>query len=254
MELESYLKSRLVEKEILLMTHIVLGYPSFDDSFRIIEAMVEAGVDLMELQIPFSEPTADGPVIVRANQKALEGGATVKDCLDFAQKVTRRFDIPFLFMSYYNIAFRYGVEKFTAAMSNCGISGAIIPDIPPEEGREYLDAMQKYNLDPILIFSPTTSPERMQYIATFAGGFVYCVARKGVTGETTNFSEDLESYLKQCRESTTLPLALGFGIKAKSDIDFIKGKADIAVIGSQTIRIMEQQGITSVGNFISNLR
>ena len=254
MELESYLKSRLAEKEILLMTHIVLGYPSFDDSFRIIEAMVEAGVDLMELQIPFSEPTADGPVIVRANQKALEGGATVKDCLDFAQKVTRRFDIPFLFMSYYNIAFRYGVEKFTAAMSNCGISGAIIPDIPPEEGREYLDAMQKYNLDPILIFSPTTSPERMQYIATFAGGFVYCVARKGVTGETTNFSEDLESYLKQCRESTTLPLALGFGIKAKSDIDFIKGKADIAVIGSQTIRIMEQQGITSVGNFISNLR
>ncbi len=254
MELESYLKSRLAEKEILLMTHIVLGYPSFDDSFRIIEAMVEAGVDLMELQIPFSEPTADGPVIVRANQKALEGGATVKDCLDFAQKVTRRFDIPFLLMSYYNIAFRYGVEKFTAAMSNCGISGAIIPDIPPEEGREYLDAMQKYNLDPILIFSPTTSPERMQYIATFAGGFIYCVARKGVTGETTNFSEDLESYLKQCRESTTLPLALGFGIKERSDIGFLKGKADIAVIGSQTIRIMEQQGIASVGNFIRSLR
>ena len=254
MELESYLKSRLAEKEILLMTHIVLGYPSFDDSFRIIEAMVEAGVDLMELQIPFSEPTADGPVIVRANQKALEGGATVKDCLDFAQTVKRQFDIPFLIMGYYNIAFRYGVEPFAATMSNCGISGAIIPDIPPEEGREYLDAMHKYNLDPILIFSPTTSPQRMQYIASFAGGFIYCVARKGVTGETTNFSEDLESYLKQCRESSPLPLALGFGIKEKSDIDFLKGKTDIAVIGSQTIRIMEQQGIASVGDFIRSLR
>ena len=236
------------------MTHIVLGYPSFDDSIRIIETMVEAGVDLMELQIPFSEPTADGPVIVRANQKALESGTNVKDCLKFAETVTQRFDIPFLIMGYYNIAFRYGVEQFAADLSSCGISGAIIPDIPPEEGREYLDAMWKQNLNPILIFSPTTSPERMQYIASFAGGFIYCVARKGVTGESTTFSEELTTYLKQCRKSTPLPLALGFGIKEKSDIDFLKGKADMAVIGSQTIRIMEQQGIAAVGDFIRSLR
>ena len=254
MELEFYLKNRLAEKKLLLMTHIVLGYPSFDDSFRIIEAMVEAGVDLMELQIPFSEPTADGPVIVRANQKALEGGTTVKACLNFAETATQRFNIPFLIMGYYNIAFRYGVEQFAADMSSSGISGAIIADIPPEEGREYLDAMQQNNLNPILIFSPTTSPERMQYIASFAGGFIYCVARKGVTGENTTLSEELTTYLKQCRKSTPLPLALGFGIKEKSDIDFLKGKADIAVIGSQTIRIMEQQGIASVGNFIRSLR
>ena len=254
MELEFYLKNRLAEKKILLMTHIVLGYPSFDDSFRIIEAMVEAGVDLMELQIPFSEPTADGPVIVRANQKALEGGTTVKACLNFAETATQRFNIPFLIMGYYNIAFRYGVEQFAADMSRSGISGAIIADIPPEEGREYLDAMQQNNLNPILIFSPTTSPERMQYIASFAGGFIYCVARKGVTGENTTLSEELTTYLKQCCKSTPLPLALGFGIKEKSDIEFLKGKADIAVIGSQTIRIMEQQGIASVGNFIRSLR
>jgi tryptophan synthase alpha chain len=254
MELESYLKTRLEEKEILLMTHIVLGYPSFVDSFRIIEAMVEAGVDLMELQIPFSEPTADGPVIVRANQEALERGATVKDCLKFTETVTQRFDIPFLIMSYYNIAFKYGVKPFTAAMSNYGIRGVIIPDLPPEEGREYLDAMQKKNLAPILIFSPTTSPERMQYIASFGNGFIYCVARKGVTGENTAFSEELRTYLEQCRRSTLLPLALGFGIKERSDIDFLKGKADIAVIGSQTIRIVEQQGVASVGDFIRSLR
>ncbi len=254
MELEAYLNNRLEEKQILLMTHIVLGYPSFDESFRIIETMVEAGVDLMELQIPFSEPTADGPVIVRANQRALESGATVQDCLNFAETVTQRFDIPFVIMGYYNIAFKYGVEPFAAAMSNCGISGAIIPDIPPEEGREYLDAMQKQNLAPILIISPTTSPERMQYIASFGSGFIYCVARKGVTGENTTFSEELKTYLKQCRRSTHLPLALGFGIKEKSDIDFLKGKADIAVIGSQTIRIMEQQGTAAVGNFIRSLR
>jgi len=254
MVLESYLKNRLEQKEILLMTHIVLGYPSFDESFRIIKMMVEAGVDLMELQIPFSEPTADGPVIVQANQKALESGATVKDCFNLAETVAHTFDIPFLIMSYYNIPFKYGVTRFVKDMSSHGIKGAIIPDLPPEEGQEYLDAMQEHNLAPILIFSPTTSPERMRYIASVGSGFIYCVARKGVTGENTNFSEDLTTYLMQCRKSTSLPLALGFGIKDKSDMDFLKGKADIAVIGSQTIRIMEQQGIASVGDFIRSLR
>ena len=177
--LESYLRNRLDEKEILLMTHIVLGYPSFDDSLRIIEAMVEVGIDLMELQIPFSEPTADGPVIVRANQGALRNGATVRECLNLVEKVARTFDIPLLIMTYYNILFRYGVKRFATDMSNCGLQGAIIPDLPPEEGREYLDALQEHDLAPILFFSPTTSPDRMRYIASFGRGFIYCVARKG---------------------------------------------------------------------------
>jgi tryptophan synthase alpha chain len=251
--LESYLRSRLAKKDILLMTHIVLGYPSFDDCFRIIEEMVEAGVDLMELQIPFSEPTADGPVIVRANQRALNSGANIADCLDLAQKAARSFDIPFLIMSYYNILFRYGVKRFAADMSNGGLQGAIIADLPPEEGREYMDAMQAHQLAPIHLFSPTTSSERMRYIASFGRGFIYCIARKGVTGANTNFSEELATYLAQCRQSTSLPLAVGFGIKQKSDIDFLKGKADIAVIGSRTIEIMEEKGIAAVGNFICSL-
>ena len=132
--LETYLRKRLEKKDILLMTHIVLGYPSFEDSLRIIESMVEAGVDLMELQIPFSEPIADGPVILQANQKALGAGVTVNDALRFAERVARTFEIPFLFMSYYNIPFRYGVEGFVSAMAEMGLQGAIIPDLPPEEG------------------------------------------------------------------------------------------------------------------------
>ncbi len=252
--LESYLRKKLKEKDILLMTHIVLGYPSFDDSLRLIETMVASGVDLMELQIPFSEPTADGPVIVHANQKALRGGATVKDCLNLAQTAARTFDIPFLLMSYYNIPFRYGVERFVTAMSHGGLRGAIIPDLPPEEGRAYLDAMDARTLAPILIFSPTTSFDRMRYIASYGSGFIYCVARKGVTGENTDFSDKMATYLGKCRQGTSLPLALGFGIKEKSDIDFLKGKADIAVIGSQAIRVMEQKGVASVGDFIRRLR
>jgi tryptophan synthase alpha chain len=253
MMLESYIRNRLEEKDILLMTHIVMGYPSFDDSLRIIQIMVDAGVDLMELQIPFAEPTSDGPVIVRANQEALKGGVTLKDCFKFIEQVTRTFDIPFLIMSYYTIPFRFGLKRFVNTMSNCGLRGAIIPDLPREEGRVYLDAMVDRDLAPILIFSPATSLERMGYIASAARGFIYCVARKGVTGENTDFAGKLTTFLTRCRQGTTLPLALGFGVKEKAHIDFLKGKADIAVIGSQTIRVMEQKGIAAVGDFIRSL-
>ncbi|MBN1843648.1 MAG: tryptophan synthase subunit alpha [Deltaproteobacteria bacterium] len=251
--LESYLRSRLSEKEILLMTHIVLGYPTFEDSFKIIQAMVKGGVDLMELQIPFSEPIADGPVILHANQKALALGTTVNKCFDFAQKVTRTFDIPFLFMSYYNILFKYGVDRFAADTADGHLRGAIVPDLPPEEGQDYLKAMEKHNLAPIFIFSPTTTAERMKYIASFAQGFIYCVARKGVTGVDTDFSGQLERYLARCRKATGLPLALGFGVKDKEDIDFLRGKVDIAVIGTQTIRLVEKEGVGVVEEFIKNL-
>ena len=252
--LESYLKKRLDEKDILLMTHIVLGYPSFEDNIKIIEAMVAAGVDLMELQIPFYRPTADGPVIARANQQALKGGATVKNCFNLAEKIASTFTIPFLMMSYYSVAFRYGMERFVMSLSDCGLRGSIIPDLPPEESHMYLDAMYAHNLDPILFYSPSTSLDRMRTISSSSRGFIYCIAREGVTGENTDFSEELASYLRNCRKSTSLPLALGFGIKKKSDIDFLKGKADIAVIGSQTIRVMENKGIDSVGDFIHSLR
>jgi tryptophan synthase alpha chain len=252
--LESYLKNRLKEKEILLMTHIVLGYPTFEDSFKIIESMVNAGVDLMELQIPFSEPIADGPVILNANQKSLSRKTTVKKCMDFAHKVTRAFDVPFLFMSYYNILFKFGVERFTEAMAQNAIKGAIVPDLPPEEGSDYLGAMERHNLVPIFIFSPTTPEERMKYLASFGKGFMYCVARKGVTGVDTDFSDQLKKYLARCRKATDLPLALGFGVKEKEDVDFLKGKADIAVVGSQTIRLVDQEGVWAVGEFIKSLR
>jgi tryptophan synthase alpha chain len=252
--LEKYIKNRVKEKKILLMTHIVLGYPNFEDSFKIVEAMVNAGVDLMELQIPFSEPIADGPVILRANQKSLASGTSVKECLDFAEKVTSQFDIPFLFMSYYNILFQYNLERFADAMVNAGIKGAIVPDIPPEEGGEYISAMNNRHLSPVFIFSPTTPEERMKYIAEEGNGFVYCVARKGVTGDSTDFSQTLDDYLSKCKSATDLPLALGFGVKDKNDIDFLRGKVDIAVIGTQTIRIVEEKGVSAVGDFISGLR
>ena len=252
--LESYIRSRLTEKKILLMTHIVIGYPSLDASLKIVRTMVEAGVDLMELQIPFPNPIADGPMILKANQEALAGGVTVPQCLNFGRTVAGQFSIPFLYMTYYNILFKYGVDRFADHMQSAGIKGAIVPDLPPEEASDYLSAMDRCGLSPIFIFSPTTSAERLQTIAKVADGFVYCVARKGVTGDQTNFSLQMDDYLGGCRQATGLPLALGFGVKDREDIKFLEGKADIAVIGTQALRLIENEGIEALGPFIRNLQ
>lgn len=252
--LEQYLRSRAETREILLMTHVVMGYPSFDASLAIVASMVEAGVDLMELQIPFSEPVADGPVILHANQRALEAGATVDRCLEFAEQVSKRFEIPFLFMSYFNILYQHGVPRFMQRSRELGIAGTIVPDLPPEEGAEYLRAAEESGVAPVFIFTPNTSQERLEYLSQHARGLVYCVARRGVTGSETQFSADLGEYLGRCRKATSLPLAVGFGVKAREDVDFLRGKAEIAVIGSQTIRLVEERGVSAVAGFIRSLR
>ena len=251
--LESYIREKRQQRGVLLMTHIVIGYPNFETSLQTVEAMVDAGVDLMELQIPFSEPIADGPVILHANQKALAAGITVDQCFDFAETCARRFDIPFLFMSYYNILFRRGVTQFVDRMADAGLKGAIVPDLPPEEGSQYLAAMSSRQLDPIFIYSPNTPVTRLTYLAQHASGFIYCVARKGVTGADTNFSQDIDAYLARCRAATSLPLAVGFGVKDQGDVRFLKGKADIAVVGTQSIRVLDEAGVPAVGKFIRGL-
>jgi tryptophan synthase alpha chain len=253
MLLENYIREKRKKKDILLMTHIVIGYPSLQASYELVEAMVSVGVDLVELQLPFSEPIADGPVILRANQASLAGGTRVDDCLQFAEKAARAFPVPFLFMTYYNILFTYGVDAFVRTMAERCVCGAIIADLPHEEGADYLAAMNAHQLAPIFIYAPTSTDARMHQIAEHARGFIYCVARKGVTGQQTAFSEQLQTYLARCRKASSLPLALGFGVKDKNDIDFLRGKADIAVIGTQTIRVMEEQGVQGVREFIAGL-
>ncbi|MDJ0782551.1 MAG: tryptophan synthase subunit alpha [Desulfosarcinaceae bacterium] len=252
--LEPYIRSRLTEKRILLMTHIVVGYPSLDDSLEIVRTMVEAGVDLIELQIPFSEPIADGPVILKANQQALADGVTVSQCLAFGRTVAAQFAIPFLYMTYYNVLFKNGVDRFADHMRDAGLKGAIVPDLPPEEADDYLNAMGRCGLSPIFIFSPTTTEARMQAIAKVADGFVYCVARKGVTGDQTIFSRQMDEYLTGCRRATGLPLALGFGVKDRSDVKFLEGKADIAIIGTEVLRLVESQGIAALAPFLRSLQ
>jgi tryptophan synthase alpha chain len=252
--LENTLHEALTKKKILLMTHLVLGYPSFEVNRKVIRQMVENGVDLIEMQIPFTEPMADGPMILKANQESIARGAKVEECLEFAKEVTAEFQIPFLFMTYYNILFKYGVDEFINRANDINIQGFIIPDLPPEEGEEYLDLIRSHNMAPIQIFAPTSTEERMKLLADKGAGFIYCVARRGVTGQKTDFDQDFSEYIARCRSATNLPLAVGFGIRSKEDVDYLTGKADIAVIGTETIRLVDEKGPEAVGPFIAGLR
>ena len=253
MQLEQTLRKRLEEKDILLMTHIVLGYPSFETNRQVIKQMVENGVDCIEMQIPFSEPMADGPVILKANQDSIAGGTTIADCLAFGAEMSAAYDIPFLYMTYYNIVFKYGELAFLKKSREAGIQGMIIPDLPPEEGADFCEAAKAQDIAPILIYAPTTLNERMCELHRCGAGFIYCTARRGVTGKHSELDSDFSSYLGRCRAATSLPIAVGFGIQSRADIAELIGKADMAVIGSQTIKLVDEQGSDAVGPFIRSL-
>ena len=239
---------------MLLMTHLVLGYPSFEVNRTIIRQMVDNGVDCIEMQIPFSEPMADGPVILKANQDSIAAGTTVAACLAFGREMAAVYNIPFLFMTYYNILFKYGETAFLQRTRDIGFCGTIVPDLPPEEGATYLATSRELGLAPVQFFAPTSSDERMREVAAQGAGFIYCVARRGVTGKQTTFDASLDDYLARCRRATDLPLAVGFGISSREDVALLTGKADMAVIGSETIRLVDLHGPEAVAPFISGLR
>lgn len=253
--LEHHIRREREQKEILLMTHLVLGYPSFDANRQVIEQMVNAGVELIELQIPFSEPMSDGPVILKANDVSLKNGTTVAACFEFAKEVCAQYpQVAFLFMTYCNIVFMHGVTDFAAKAKELGVRGLIVPDLPPEEGEEYLAACEAQGIDPVFIFTPTNTKERLAQLAAVSKGFVYCVGRRGVTGIKTQFDSELQNLIDSYKRATELPIALGFGIQEKADVDFLKGKADIAVLGTQVLRIQDKDGIEAVGTFLQELR
>ncbi|MDH3349142.1 MAG: tryptophan synthase subunit alpha [Desulfobulbaceae bacterium] len=253
--LEADLRDRLNKKPILLMTHLVLGYPSLDTNYEVIRQMAENGVDCIEMQIPFSEPMADGPIIVAANQKSLSKGITVEDSFQFAERVIKEFpQVNFLFMTYYNIVFRYGEERFIKRSTDIGIKGFIVPDLPPEEGETYIRISKEHGMAPIQFFTPTSSDERMREVAAIGGGFIYCVARRGVTGTKLELDTDLVQYLQRCRAATELPLAVGFGISSREDIQMLTGKVEMAVIGTATIRLVDEKGADKVASFMKKLQ
>jgi tryptophan synthase alpha chain len=254
-ELEQFITQQRQQQSLLLMSHAVLGYPSFQDNRILIDTLVQSGVQLIELQFPFSEPIADGPVLLGANQAAIQAGTTVDQCFRFAADVASAYQqTRFVLMTYCNILFKYGIQAFVETSARSGIAGLIVPDLPPQVATDYIQACRQSGLATIFLVTPTTRPERLQQIANVTTGMVYCVARKGVTGYHTHFSAEFDHYLQQIRAATTLPIAVGFGVQSKQDIAHLKEQADVAIVCTQAIKLYIEQGSSALKRFINDLQ
>lgn len=242
-----------------LMTHVVAGYPSMNECEKIILAMAETGVAFIEIQIPFSDPIADGPTIMHANEQALLNGVTIEDCFKFIKRLKKKIKTQILIMTYFNIPFRYGLEKFCRKVKECRVYGLIIPDIPFDEEKyeNYLTNCKKYGLHAIQVISPITPEKRLKRISELASGFVYCVSTFGTTGTRKHLNPRLDSYLKKIKRYIKIPLAVGFGISKKQHLQALEGKAEIAVVGSAIMKVINKSTrrdlIPNLKKFIKNL-
>lgn len=238
------------------MTHIVGGYPDLKTSEALLLEMCEAGVSFIEIQIPFSDPVADGPTIMSANQTSLENGTTPEDCFKLMKKVHSQTNVPLLFMTYFNIIHHYGVEAFCKKAKDAGAYGIICPDMPYDEepAEKYLHHCKKNKLHAIQVISPITPDERLDKIGKIASGFVYCVGQKGTTGVRRSVDSSLGKYLKNVRRFIDLPLAVGFGISEKKHIDQVLEHAEIAVMGSKVINLLnERSSPKEIGNWLRKM-
>lgn len=229
------LQLRKIKKEgrLGLMTHIVVGYPSLPRSLELVRMMIAEGVDFLELQIPFSDPMADGPTLMAANEMALSAGATVKKAMA-AMRQLSKLNTPLLFMTYFNIVLQYGTQKFCRDAAKAGCSGLIVPDIPleEEENEHFIAAAEKNNLHAIRLLSPASTGQRLKLNSRVAKGFVYFTSRKGVTGSRRALDSDLTHHLGRIKKYFSIPVAVGFGLSVPEHVQALKGKAEIAVVGS----------------------
>jgi tryptophan synthase alpha chain len=204
-------------------------------------ALERGGADLIELGVPFSDPIADGPVIQRASDRALQAGTTLRKVLDIAAEIRRESQIPLLLFTYLNPAMRYGFEKLAADAVESGIDGCLLTDVSVEEAEAYVGACRKAGLDTVFLAAPTSTERRLQLVAKFSSGFVYLVSRTGVTGEQQSVSSSAGELVQRMRAITDLPLAVGFGIATPEHVAQVGALADGVVVGSAIVRAIEEQ-------------
>lgn len=235
---------------------ITCGYPDIETTKKCVEAMAQNGADLIELGIPFSDPTAEGPVIQGANEKALEGGVTTDAIFDLVRDIRKTVDIPMVFMTYANVVYSYGADRFMSTCAEIGMDGIILPDLPFEEKEEFLEVCIKYDIDLISMVAPT-SAKRISMIAKEATGFLYIVSSLGVTGARSEITTDLSSIIKVVRESTDIPCAIGFGISTPEQAKKMASISDGAIVGSAIIKMIEKYGKDApqkVGEYVKEMK
>lgn len=222
---------------------ITCGDPDLETTEECVVRMEKAGASLIELGIPFSDPTAEGPVIQAASIRALEAGATTDKIFEMARRLreVRGVKVPMVFMTYANVVFSYGSERFCEKAKACGISGCILPDVPYEEKGEFADVFAKYDMDLISLISPA-SEDRIQMIASEATGFIYVVSSLGVTGVRSNITTDIHALCAKIKESAKVPCAVGFGISTPEQAKKMASEADGAIVGSAIVKLLAQYG------------
>ncbi len=224
---------------------LTCGDPDLETTEKLIGAIAEAGADLIELGIPFSDPTAEGPVIQDANLRALSAGTTTDKIFDMVRRVRQTVSIPMVFMTYANVIFSYGADRFLKTAAEIGMNGIIVPDVPFEEKQEFEPLCQKYGLDQISMIAPT-SHDRIRAIAEQANGFLYCVSSLGVTGTRTAITTDIGAMVKLVKEVKDIPCAVGFGISTPEQAESMCRQADGAIVGSAIVKLIAQYGRDSV--------
>ncbi len=247
--------AKAFENKKAFIPFITCGDPDLETTGKLVKEAVKNGASLVELGIPFSDPTAEGPVIQGANLRALEGGVTTDKIFDFVRELRKEVTVPMVFMTYANVVFSYGSESFIKTCSEIGIDGIILPDLPFEEKEEFLPECHKYGVDLISLIAPT-SKDRVAMIAKEAEGFIYLVSSLGVTGTRTEINTDLDSIVKIIRENTSVPCAIGFGISTPEQAKKMASISDGAIVGSAIIKIMEKYGKESpayVGEYVKSM-
>ena len=220
---------------------ITCGDPSLETTEELVYAMEKAGADLIELGIPFSDPTAEGPVIQAANIRALSNGVTTDKIFEMVEKMRKKTSIPMVLMTYANVVFSYGTEKFCRRAAETGMDGLILPDVPFEEKEEFASVCRKYGLDLISLIAPT-SHERIREIAKEAEGFVYCVSSLGVTGVRKEITTDIGEMVKMVKSQKNIPCAVGFGISTPEQAEKMASQADGVIVGSAIVKLCEAYG------------
>lgn len=253
------------ERRAAIMPYITGGDPSLAWTEKLIDELVSNGADMIELGVPYSDPLADGPTVQAAGQRALAAGTTIKGLFDMVSRVRERHtDLPIALLLYYNCIFQKGESEFMRAAAQVGIDGLIVPDLPPEEAGPLMEAGEKYGVGISFLAAPTSTPERLQLIATHSTSFIYCVSLTGVTGARQSLSDQLQPFIARIRESfrsagVERPLAVGFGISTPDHVRRVGQLADGVIVGSALIDRLHQapspeEGIAACGAFLATLR
>jgi tryptophan synthase alpha chain len=247
----------LFQNRPTLVAYVTCGDPDLKTTREVVLRTIEAGAEVIELGVPFSDPVADGPVIQRASQRALQQGTTLADVLKLAAEVRQHAQSTGLIVfSYLNPILRMGLEKFCRVARHAGVDGVLVTDLPVEESHEYLREMRRNELAPIFLAAPTSTDERLKHIAEASNGFVYAVSRTGVTGTRQQLPDDARQLVRRLRKYTKLPIAVGFGISTPEQFAAVGEFADAAVVGSAIVEMIEHspgQEAASVGEFVGQL-